>query len=142
MKQPSPPFPNRDVEAAFDAFPEPARGTLIGLRTLIYDVARTTPGVGELEETLKWGQPAYLTPKTKSGSTIRLGIPKDGGFAIYAHCQTTIISDFRHEYPTEFAYEGNRAVRFREGARPDLEKLEVLVRAALTYRRKATSGAR
>mgnify|MGYP000592624135 CR=1 FL=1 len=42
---------------------------------------------------LRWGQPAYLAPK---GSTLRVGIPKSGGaFALFAHCQTTLIADFR-----------------------------------------------
>jgi hypothetical protein len=43
---------------------------------------RATPGVGALHETLKWGQPAYLTPETRSGTTLRLGVPKSGGYAI------------------------------------------------------------
>ena len=60
------------------------------LRTLIFDVASDTDSVGELTETLKWGQPSYLTEKTKSGSTIRIGREKktDGDYAIYFKCQT------------------------------------------------------
>ena len=45
---------------------------LMTLRALIFDVAAKTDGVGALDETLKWGEPAYLT-RSKSGSTIRLG---------------------------------------------------------------------
>jgi len=107
------------------------------MRDLIFDVAAETEGVGALQETLKWGQPAYLTPETKSGSTIRLGAPKDGGLALYAHCQTTIISDFRGLFPDEFTYEGNRAVRIAEG--DDLKPcaLSLLIKSALTYHVKA-----
>lgn len=103
------------------------------LRELIFDTALKTEGVGELLETLKWNQPAYLTPATKSGSTLRLACPKLGGFAIYAHCQTTIISDFQNAYPDDFKYEGNRAVHFQAGDKLPLKKLEMLVRSALTY---------
>ncbi|WP_420347196.1 DUF1801 domain-containing protein [Pelagibius sp.] len=131
-----PPFKDRNVEAAFAAFPQPARRGLLALRALIFETAAATPGVGALEETLKWGQPAYLTPETKAGSTLRLGLPKDGGFALYAHCQTTIVSDFRSLFPDAFAYEGNRAVRFDEGAALPREELTLLIRSALTYHLK------
>jgi hypothetical protein len=46
------------------------------LRMHILDAASETEGVGELEETLKWGQPSYLTKKPKSGRTIRIGREK------------------------------------------------------------------
>jgi hypothetical protein len=127
------PFEEPNVEAAFAAFPANERSGLMVLRKLIFDTAQKTEGVGKLLETLKWGQPAYLTPETKSGSTIRLGLPKQGGFAVYAHCQTTILSDFQFIFPEEFAYEGNRAIHFQVGAQLPLDKLEMLVRDALTY---------
>ena len=128
-------FPIQDpaVERAFLAFPEDVRPGLLALRELIFETAKTTKGVGELRETLKWSQPAYLTPKTRSGSTIRLGVPKQGGFAIYAHCQTTIIADFESRYPGAFEIEGNRAVRFKAGSKLPKKKLRSLVRSALTY---------
>lgn len=128
-------FPIEDpaVERAFLSFPEDVRPGLLALRELVFETARTTNGVGELRETLKWNQPAYLTPKSRSGSTIRLGVPKQGGFAIYAHCQTTIISDFQSQHPDDFTYEGNRAVHFKTGITPPKSKLRKLIRSALTY---------
>ena len=128
-----PPITDPDVEAVFASFPEPERTGLLMLRGLIFETAETTPGVGALEETLKWGQPAYLTPATKSGSTIRLGLPKQGGFAIYTHCQTTILSDFRSIFPDDFVYEGNRAIHFEDGEPLPLDKLRLLIHSALTY---------
>ena len=133
MTDPAPPVQSPEVEAAFDAFPEPARSTLLELRNLIFEVAAETTGVGPIEETLKWGQPAYLTPETKSGTTIRLGLPKTGGAALYTHCQTTVMSDFRALFPGEFTFDGNRAVLFDTAA--DAEKLRLLIRHALTYHR-------
>jgi len=136
MTNSKPSFQNPDVKARFASFPEPARTGLLTLRGLIFETAAATPGVGALEETLKWGQPAYLTPETKSGSTIRLGRPKQGGFAIYTHCQTTILSDFQSIFPDDFDYEGNRAVRFEDGDALPLDKLRLLVHRALTYHLK------
>lgn len=131
-------FENPAVEAAFAAFPDTVRPDLLALRQLIFQTAAETPGVGQLEETLKWGQPAYLTPQSKSGSTIRLGAVKTGGFALYAHCKTTIISDFRSLFPDDFIYEGNRAVRFEVGQIMDMEKLSLLISGALTYHVRKT----
>ncbi len=133
MLDANPPFSDPNVEAAFAAFPEPQRTGLLALRRLIFETAAEMPEVGTLEETLKWGQPSYLTPETKSGSTLRLGVPKQGGFAIYAHCQTTIISGFREFFPEDFVFEGNRAVRFTDPGALAADKLTLLIRRALTY---------
>lgn len=124
------PFDNPDVEATFASFPEPERNALLTFRQLILDTAKT---IGPVEESLKWGQPAYRTPK---GSTLRLGLPKSGGHAIYAHCQTTIISDFRSLFPDDFRYDGNRGVLFATGETPDQEKLRLLIHGALTYHQR------
>lgn len=131
----APDFPSADVASAFESFPDEARPGLLALRDLIYRVAAGTPGVGALQETLKWGQPAYLTPETKSGTTVRLGVPKQGGFAVYVHCQTTLLPEFRNLFPDGFDYEGNRAIHFGSGSIPDDDRLEMLIRNALTYHR-------
>ena len=57
--------------AIFDRYPKPVRARLLALRELIFDTAKATKGVGAIEEALKWGQPSYLTLKSKSGSTVR-----------------------------------------------------------------------
>lgn len=41
------------------------------MRALLFEIAAATDGVGEIEETPKWGEPAYVT-KNKSGSTVRM----------------------------------------------------------------------
>lgn len=132
----APGFPSEEIAAAFDSFPDDARPGLLALRKLIHRVAAETPGVGALQETLKWGQPAYLTPETKSGTTVRLGIPKQGGFAVYVHCQTKLLPEFRNIFPDDFDYEGNRAIHFAAGSIPDDDRLEMLIRNALTYHQK------
>lgn len=136
MQAPDPPFQDPAVEAAFAAFPGSERAALLQLRHLIFEVAAATPGVGPLTETLKWGQPAYLTAESKSGTTIRLGLPKSGGFALYTHCQARVISDFQSLFPDAFAYEGNRAVHFDGAADLASDKTALLIRNALTYHRK------
>jgi hypothetical protein len=65
-------FIDPHVEAVFQSWPQPMRRKLLALLQMIFDVAADMPGVGALEETLKWGQSAYLTPHTRSGSTVWL----------------------------------------------------------------------
>lgn len=62
-------FADPAVAAVFAAYPAGMRKRLLALRALVLDVAAKTEGVGPLTETLKWGQPSYLTDETKSGTT-------------------------------------------------------------------------
>lgn len=126
-------FADPRVLAAFAALPDKAQPRLRTVRDLIFNIAAETPGVGEIEEALKWGQPAYLTPETKSGSTLRLGVTKSAEPAIFAHCQTTIISDFQAQFPDEFRYQGNRAVILPEEPGLSTAPLRHLIASALTY---------
>ncbi|MBB5720615.1 hypothetical protein FHS72_000219 [Loktanella ponticola] len=126
------PFQDDAVRAAFDAIPEPDRAGLLQLRELILRIGADLPEVPSVTEGLRWGQPAYLTP-ARVGSTIRLGVPKNGGFAIYASCQSTIISDFADAYPGWDIIEGNRAVVFSDITQIDPVRHGALIRSALTY---------
>ncbi len=126
-------FENPAVKAAFDAFADENKENLLAMREMIFDVAAQTFGVGPLHETLKWGQPAYLTPETKSGTTIRLGQTKAGGAAVLTHCQTTVVSDFRALFAQDFQYDGGRALHLSAGTDPSDLRLREFVRMALTY---------
>lgn len=129
-------IPDPTIAEVFARAPEPARAGMLALRALILNVADDVPEAGRVEETLRWGQPSYITPDTKAGSTIRLGVPKSGGFALYVHCQTTLLSDFRALFGDDFRYENNRGVLFDspDDIKPDL--LAHLIRNALTYHLK------
>ena len=105
-------FSDPAVDAVFSAYPKPLKAKLLALRRLIFDTAKTTKGVGALHETLKWGQPSYLTTETKSGSTIRIDRVKSATnrYAVYFHCQTDLVETFRELYPRELRYGGNRSI--------------------------------
>lgn len=128
-------IPDPAVRAVFEAYPEEVQAELLSLRALILETATVTDGVGEVQETLKWGQPSYLTPKTKSGSTIRIDRIKSdpGRYALYCHCQTSLIDDFRTLYSEDFRFEGNRAMVFEAGDELDKDALKHCVALALTY---------
>jgi hypothetical protein len=123
-----------DVNAVFDACPKPIKTKLLALRSLILDTAKSTKGVGRLEEALKWGQPSYLTAETGSGSTIRIDRVKSEAnqVAVFFHCQTGLVDSFRELYP-KLSYSGNRAILL--DADKDLPEAELrhCVGLALTY---------
>ena len=122
-----------NVAAVFAAFPDAAQPGCRALRDLIFAVAAETPQAGPIAEELRWGQPAYLTPQTGSGTTIRIGVPKSGGFALFLHCRTSLIEDFRPLAPEGTRFDGTRAVLFDDDDSPDRDALALLIRAALTY---------
>ena len=130
------------VRAVFDSYPPKVRARLLGLRQLILETAEGIEGVGPLTETLKWGEPAYLTEASKSGSTIRLGWnPKEPArIAIYFNCRTTLVDDFRALFPA-FSYEGNRAIVLGAEEKLPENELASCIAAALTYHRRKTRQA-
>jgi hypothetical protein len=132
------------VEAVFRTYPRPIREKLLALRQLILDTAESTEGVGPLEETLKWGQPSYLTLETKSGSTIRIDQVKPAAdqYAVYFHCQTDLVATFRELYPNEFSYGGNRSILFNARDKIPKPALRHCLALALTYHLNKRKAAR
>ncbi len=132
---PEPEMPEH-VRAAYAAFPAGAQKALAVLRRYIFEEAARL-GAGPIEETLKWGEPAYLTAASKSGSTIRLGwsANRPDHCAIFLNCQTDLVSTISTHFPEAFEYEGNRALRMRLGkAIPEVPARAALA-MALTYHR-------
>ncbi|MGH6796887.1 MAG: DUF1801 domain-containing protein [Roseiarcus sp.] len=126
------------VAAVFSAFPASVRGRLLIVRDLIFETAANLEGVGPLTETLKWGEPAYLTEATGSGSTIRLGwfrsLERD--CAVLFNCRTTLVDDFRNRFPDVFGYQKNRAILL-DASKPLAEAaLSTCLGMALTYHRR------
>jgi hypothetical protein len=124
------------VAAAFATFPAPVRLRLLEVRTLIFTTAEEA-GVGPLAETLKWGEPAYLTEATGSGITIRLGRAKspEGACAVLFNCRTTLVETFRRQFPDAFAFQGNRAILLDPSAPLPAGPLKMCLAMAMTYHR-------
>ncbi|MEM7028171.1 MAG: DUF1801 domain-containing protein [Chloroflexota bacterium] len=131
---------NSKVAFVFESYPAETRAKLLVLRQIILETAAETEGVGHLEETLKWGQPSYLTLASKSGSTIRIDQiqAQPGQYAIYFHCQTKLVPIFRHLYPDTFVFEGKRALIFDVQNELPIPELKHCIQLALTYHRDKT----
>lgn len=99
---------NPDIKAKFEHYPSAARRQLERVRELILTIA-AEHALGEVEETLKWGEASYLV---KGGSTVRVDWkPKDPEvIKVFFHCQTRLVETFKELYPSELEYEGKRAI--------------------------------
>lgn len=136
-------FKDPDVEAVFETYPTAVRDQLETLRALIFSTAAETDGVGGITETLKWGQPSYLTAQSKSGSTIRIDQVRGDAtkYAMFFHCQSGLVPLFAELYEDELVFEDKRGVVFDVGAPLNEDVVRHCVALALTHhlRKKAKS---
>lgn len=127
------PFQNEAVASRFASYPPAVPRKLLTLRELVLATAKSHPEVGELEETLKWGEPAYVTPGG-AGSTVRMDwkarAPHQS--AMHFNCQTSLVESFRTMCPNDFRCEGNRALVFGLDDAVPFDALSVCVAASLT----------
>lgn len=124
------------VEAVFDATPEPQRSALRQLRQLILDVADDV-GAAPVREELKWGQPSYTAACRSESTAVRLATTADHEqFGLFFHCQSSVVPRFREAFPDDFTFDGNRGVLFRPGDDLQLDRVRLCIEHALTYRRR------
>ena len=126
-----------EVDAVFRSYPQKIRTKLMFLRQLILETAASFNNVGGIEETLKWGEPSYLTSKTKSGSTIRIDWKKSqkDQYAMYFKCTANLVPAFRERYPKKFRFEGYRSIVFNIDEKIPVKELKNCIALALTYHR-------
>jgi hypothetical protein len=123
---------NPKVKDVFDNYPESVQNQLLYLRDLVLTTASEIDGLEKLEETLKWGEPSYLT---KHGSTIRMDwktkTPEQ--YAIYFKCTSKLVPIFKTIYKDIFEFEGNRAIVFK--LNDDIPEIELkhCISMALQY---------
>ena len=125
-------FNNIEVEKVFDAYPNDVRSKMLFLRQLVLEAAKEIDSVKNIEETLKWGEPSYLT---KSGSTIRMDWKKSkpDQYAMYFHCKTKLIDTFKELYKDKFNFDGNRAIVFNIKDKISVNELKHCISLSLTY---------
>jgi hypothetical protein len=135
-----PPPPIAAVAEILAAKPAPTRKALTALRRLVYEAAGSTEGVGPLVETLKWGEPSYLTAESGSGTTVRINAVRNdpAKIAMFVPCQTDLVARYRELYPG-LEYEGDRAVRFRIDRSLPEAKVRHMLAMALTYHQRGRS---
>jgi len=123
---------NPAVELVFNNYPDAVRNKLLTLRELVIETAKEIKGATILEETLKWGEPSYLT---ESGSTLRIDWKpqKPDQYAMYFKCTSRLVETFKLIFKDSFTYDGNRAIVFRIEDKIPKDDLKNCIKAALTY---------
>ncbi|TQV68199.1 DUF1801 domain-containing protein [Exilibacterium tricleocarpae] len=123
---------NPQVGRKFQSYPNNIQEELLLLRQLIFETAAETEAIGQVEETLKWGEPSYLAD---GGSTIRINwkAASPHQYAMYFHCKTRLVETFRECYRDKFNFEGNRAILFDAGQVIPIAALKHCIAMSLMY---------
>lgn len=128
-------FTNTSVKEIFDTYPDKIRPKLLDLRQLIIDTVMVNPEIGEIEETLKWGEPSYLPKKSNKGTTLRIDWKHNNPnhYAMYFNCRTSLIENIKARYGTTFKTIGHRAILFSLTETLPKKALGDCIYMALTY---------
>ncbi len=121
------------VQEVFDNYPDFIRKQMLNLRQMVLETAKEMDEVEWIEETLKWGEPSYLT---KHGSTLRMDwkAKKPDQYAMYFKCTSRLVETFKTVFdPSRFEYEGHRAIIFKPKQRIPKRDLKKCIMATLNY---------
>lgn len=120
------------VEQVFANYPETVRVKMERLRELVLETAAEIQGIDTLEETLKWGEPSFVT---KNGSTLRMDWKErtPNQYALYFQCTSRLVDTFRMVFNKKFQYEGNRAIVFQLNQKIPVLELKECIKATFTY---------
>lgn len=99
------------MAAKFATYPEDARQILLTIRSWVFELANDKVKVGKIDESLKWGEPAWR-PKSGSGTTIRADwkAKSPDQVMIFFDCKTDLIDRTRSLLSADLTCEGNRAI--------------------------------
>lgn len=120
------------VKRKFASYPDFVQSQMRFLRYLIIETAKEIEEVHEIEETLKWGEPSYIS---KHGSTLRMDWKEKtpNQYAMYFKCTSRLVETFRMIFDTTFQFEGNRAIVFQLDQNIPVEALKSCIKATLNY---------
>ena len=120
------------VKDVFKNYPKFVGEKMEHLRKLVLEAAAEIDGLDHLEETLKWGEPSYLT---KHGSTVRMDwkSKKPEQYALYFKCTSKLVETFRTVYKDTFQFEKNRALVFQLDENIPKDAVKHCIQMALSY---------
>ena len=123
---------NEAVAKTFNSYSAASRDKLLLVRSLIIETHAELNLEGSLDETLKWGEPSYLTT---GGSTIRIAwkASKPKQYGVYFNCKTKLVDTCRELYSDTFVFEGNRAIILPIKGQLPLAEMKHCIQLALTY---------
>jgi hypothetical protein len=97
-----------EIERKYQSYPDAARRVLLTIRGAIHEVA-AAESLGEVVETLKWGEPSFLT---KQGSAVRIDwkSKQSDSVSVYFNCNTKLADSFKELYGDTLKIVGNREI--------------------------------
>ena len=137
----APPLP-RDVKTVVRTYPSAARSRFMDIREIVFAAAADTPETGPLTETLKWGQPAYLTEVTQSGATLRVAWNQrdPDRIGIFLNCRSSLVENIRTLYPGTFEIEGTRGLKLALDKPLPKQAIDHVARLSQSYHRRKRRG--
>lgn len=123
---------NPAVEEKFNSYPEEVKDKMQFLRNLVIEAAEEIEEITQIEETLKWNEPSFVT---KYGSTLRMDWKEraPNQYAMYFQCTTRLVDTFKLVFHHKFKYEGNRAIVFELNEKIPVTELKQCIKATLMY---------
>ncbi|WP_322631691.1 DUF1801 domain-containing protein [Pasteurella atlantica] len=123
---------NPEFETKLESYPDFVRDKMKDLRELVIETAEEVPEITDLEETLKWGEPSFLT---KTGSTLRMDWKKKtpNQYQMYFKCTSRLVETFKLVFGKLFEYENNRAIIFQLDQEIPVVQLKKCIKATLMY---------
>lgn len=120
------------VEIVFANYPDFVQDKMRYLRELVIETAEEMADLAVLEETLKWGEPSFVT---KNGSTLRMDWKEKtpDQYAMYFQCTSRLVDTFRLVFDHKFHYEGKRAIVFQLNQKIPKLELKECIKASLRY---------
>ena len=131
------PFEDYYVQKVFETFSPDQNTYLLKIRQLIFDTQKELAPNELLNENLKWNQPTYTA---KNGTAIRLDQFGPDKIAIFFHCQTTLVEQFRKIFADTLDFTKNRSIIFPTTEDLPMDELKICIQIGLTYRQKAVSS--
>jgi len=123
-----------EVRSKFDSYPEKIRERILLIRALIYEAVKEADNIGDIKESLKWGEPSY---SSKHGSAVRVDWKKSkpDQYFVFFNCKTKLVDTFNEIYGDIFNFEGNRAIVLNFS--DDIPKVELkhCIALSLNYHR-------
>lgn len=116
----------------FDQYPPAAREKMRRLRELVHESLCDQENVTEIEETLKWGEPSFIT---RHGSTLRMDWKERAPdqYAVYFKCTSKLVPTFKKVFDGLFRFEKDRAIVFTMDDIIPEPELKQCIAATLDY---------
>ena len=123
---------NEEVKEVFKTYPSHIRKKILYLRKLILETAKEITEITDIEETLKWGEPSYIT---KHGSTLRIAWKEKAPnqYAIYFKCTSKLVATFKTVFKDTFTFDDKRAIVFQTNDNIPEAELKQCISATLQY---------